>query len=89
MNRDLDLVAIPWEEKVGSVNNMIKAFCKILDGKEIRTEDSMKESPHGRTHRIINIYRGGYIGEFEKTQDYTEDPQYYIDISIMPTLNKK
>jgi len=86
LNRDMDLILIPWEKKTRSVNNLMKEFCRMLDGRE--TKRTIKPKPHGRVTRIINIHRGGYVGPFDGKKgfhEYKEDPQYYLDISIMPT----
>lgn len=85
LNRDLDLIAIPWQESLGSVEEMIAEFCEYVGGKI--SNDAQKDAPHGRKWYVINIYRGMY----EKVPGFTEriyypDPQYYIDISVTPKL---
>lgn len=83
MSRDLDLIAIPWEEEVGNVDKMIQQFCDILGGviftNRTDTHIVKTEKPHGRIVYVININRGEYKGH---------DPEYYLDISVMPTLKK-
>jgi hypothetical protein len=78
MNRDLDLIAIPWQDKVKPHDKMIKAFAKFLGGKLMlwgKLEYTNK--PHGRMAYVINLNRG------EKNKEY-KDLQYYLDISVMP-----
>lgn len=79
MARDLDLIAIPWSDEIGDTNEMLKEFCDKIGG-EIMPEILEHKKPHGRIAKVININRGGYYGEL-----YLQDPQTYIDISIIPT----
>lgn len=82
MSRDMDLIAIPWEEEVGDVDKMIQIFADLLGGAildkgkghEVFVKQNKK--PHGRTVYIINLNRGAFK---------SNDPQYYLDISVMPT----
>ena len=32
MNRDLDLIAIPWEETLGDVDEMVDKICSLIGG---------------------------------------------------------
>ena len=77
MDRDLDLIAIPWEKETGKVEKMITEFAKIL-GSEVRPIDGSKK-PHGRIVFIIDLNRSSF--------EYgLHDYQWYIDISVMPTI---
>ena len=81
LSRDMDLIMIPWEEKITNHESVIKIFAQMIGGRfVVQSEDKIKCFPHGRLSYIINVNRG----EFNKP---TEDPQYYIDISVMPSLN--
>lgn len=92
MNRDLDLIAVPWQEELKEVLPMIEEFAEHLGGDimnfPFRADDGklIEVNPytttyHGRMQYVININRGGYIGA-----RYIEDPQYYIDISVIPVV---
>lgn len=89
MNRDLDLIAIPWNEIIGDNVLMIEEIAEALGGNIlIESEDDKKRfrtKYHGRECWVVNINRtikakyGGMVTEFiEHT-----DPQYYIDISVI------
>jgi hypothetical protein len=83
LNRDLDLIAIPWQEVVGEVDEMIKEMTEILGGEIL--DMGTRTTHHGRKWYTINInrnrsYKEGVIGE---------DPQYYLDISVMPAIKKE
>jgi hypothetical protein len=79
MNRDLDLIAIPWEDKVKDHGKMIKAMAKFIGGTLLMWGKlEWTKKPHGRMAYVINLNRG------EKSKTY-KDPQYYLDISVMPT----
>jgi hypothetical protein len=83
LNRDMDLIAIPWQEELGDVDEMINEFCQYVGGK-INTE-APKNAPHGRKWFVIDIYRGGYFeGDGFHELTYFNDPQTYIDISVTP-----
>lgn len=81
MDRDMDLVAIPWATLVKPHTDMLDALVAYLGGHiNPESEKSRKlfaERHHGRMNYIINLNRGG-------PQSNYDDPQWYIDISIMP-----
>lgn len=93
--RDLDLIAIPWQAELRPWEDMIKEFVEAMGGElleNIPVRDGngtlidlvdYKMAPHGRRGYVINLNRGGYD---EKGEKYTPDPQYYIDISIIPAI---
>ena len=98
LNRDMDLIAIPWSETVGVVDEMINEFCEYVGGEmqlcnESRNNegeivgDLFTKKAHGRKAYVINIYRGGYLngGGFQD-MTYHKDPQTYIDLSVFPTI---
>lgn len=92
MNRDCDLIAIPWVDEPRDEFDMINAFAKALTGyttdRKYRDEIYLfKQLPGGRHAYVINLNRGGYKdGEDENgIPKYVPDPQYYIDISIPQT----
>ena len=85
LNRDMDLIAIPWNEELGSVDEMINEFCGYVGGKI--NLNVPKDAPHGRKWYVIDIYRGGYTQESRISElVYHADPQYYIDISVTPLI---
>lgn len=78
MNRDLDLIAIPWKNKVESHYDMVKEFDIFLNGEEDYPQSyAASILPGGRHSYVINMNRGG------KFNGYV-DEQYYVDISIVP-----
>lgn len=76
INRDLDLIAIPWQEELGSREEMIKEMADWAGGEILA--DAHREMYHGRICYVINIYRG------EKFSFV--DPQWYFDISVTPVV---
>jgi hypothetical protein len=89
MNRDLDIIAIPWIKDIGNHVDMIEEFRKEMKG--VYNADNGKVTHHGRMQYVINLNRGGYQFENDNHEEftYTPDPQYYIDISVMPAINEK
>jgi hypothetical protein len=94
MNRDLDLIAIPWQEEVKPHEAMIEEFCEVIGGKLMfangveRHHAPDQDWPiyqvthHGRMQYVINLNRKGKM-----INDVWVDPQYYIDISVIPVGN--
>lgn len=78
MHRDLDLVAVPWSEFCnGEHEKMVMKFAEIIGGEY--EKDLTSVTHHGRIQYIINVRRRTpFTNE--------EDPQYYLDLSVMPTL---
>lgn len=95
MNRDLDLIAIPWQEQIGDKMEMLNRIAEAIGGHILfETEEDRKrfrEKFHGRQCYVINVNRTikakvqGMITEFEEYAD----PQYYIDISVLPVGGQK
>jgi hypothetical protein len=89
MNRDLDLIAIPWVHNPKPESEMIKAFSDYLGG--YLETDVDKRLPGGRNSYVINLNRGGYKrnseGDIVDPVEFTPDPEYYIDISVTPLRN--
>jgi hypothetical protein len=97
MNRDLDLIAIPWVDVVGDVDKMIDEISLVIGGNVLlqnRSVNNLKGDryylmPHGRTVYVININRDfeqKHNGFKTEIKEYS-DPMYYIDISVMPCVN--
>ena len=86
MNRDLDLIAIPWINDPKPEREMIDLFAFRLGG--TIDESLIGTLPGGRTSYVINLNRGGYKknaqGLIIDPIEFVEDPQYYIDISVTP-----
>lgn len=85
LNRDLDLIAIPWEDRCCFTKEqlMIKEFQEYLTG--IKTTKSDGEVhytilPGGRHSYVIELNRGDKHGEWVRY----EDCEYYLDISVTP-----
>jgi len=96
MNRDLDLVAIPWGEQLGDVEQMVDSICEAIGGcvlMQNRRVDNLVGDryglkPHGRVVYIININRDieyKFNGLKAEIKAYS-DPQYYIDLSVTPVV---
>lgn len=92
MNRDLDLIAIPWQEVIGDKMKMLEEIAEAIGGSVLEEGEEQRklfrEKYHGRDCWVININRSikskfqGMVTEFINEGD----PQYYIDVSILPTI---
>lgn len=84
MNRDLDLIAVPWLDDPKPEMILINAMSMHLNGYSSEAKETylFKVLPGGRHSYVINLNRGGYRKNNEGEPIYQEDPQYYIDISI-------
>jgi hypothetical protein len=87
MNRDMDLVAIPWIDKPESHLDLIKALDYYLRGVNFDFAENYMHTilPGGRNSYVINLNRGGYT-QHPDAFKYKEDEQYYLDISITPLV---
>lgn len=85
MDRDMDLVAVPWINEPKTHLELLEAFSNYL-GVPIPIDQDNKPHymynvlPGGRHSYVINLNRGGKFNSYL-------DAQYYLDISITP-LNK-
>ena len=79
MNRDLDLVAIPWINKPKGEMELIKALDLFVSGSHFETKEEylFKVLPGGRKTYVINLNRGGAWNGYK-------DHEYYLDITITP-----
>ncbi len=77
MNRDLDLIAIPWVDDPKPEFEMIKHFEKELTGmySDDKAHYLFNVLPGNRHAYVINLNRGG-------AWNYYKDEQYYIDVSV-------
>jgi len=91
MDRDLDLVAIPWVDEPKTHIELLEAFCEYLG---VPIEEKTKSNPNtylhtilpgGRYSYVINLNRECYVGADNKWTD----PQYYLDISFTPLVVAK
>ena len=77
LNRDVDLVAIPWTEKAKGTEALIQALRGAITsvcGNCMMNGDG-SDKPHGRRAQLLLVY----CGENHLT----------IDLSVMPTTSKK
>jgi hypothetical protein len=86
MDRDMDLVAVPWIDLPCSHLDLIQVFDKFLNGSYKNKADSymFKMLPGGRSSYIINIHRSYYC---PTCKEYTPDTQFYLDISVTTIIN--
>jgi len=82
MDRDMDLVAVPWRDNPKDEQEMIKEFQKYLKGTVTLTPDNTVHFailPGNRHSYIIELNRGDRHGCWTRF----EDEEYYIDISVV------
>jgi hypothetical protein len=92
MNRDLDLIAIPWVEIIGDKEKMVDEIVDVIGGILSIQDRSIEDmvgtryglKPHGRIVYIIQInrnieYKYNIMAEIKEYAD----PQYYIDLSVI------
>ena len=84
MQRDLDLIAIPWVDNPNPEFEMIQDFQMYLTGYK-PTEPDYSVLPGGRHAYVITLNRGNKEGEWVRFYD----EQYYLDISIVQLPNNK
>lgn len=87
MDRDIDLVAIPWSDTPATHYELLSNIDMYVRGIKYAEEHFERGYmfsilPGGRSSYVVNINRGGAYN------NYT-DEQWYIDISITPLVNVK
>jgi hypothetical protein len=61
IQRDLDLVAIPWTEDAVDPECLIVSLCQIFDIKPNHPLNCPERKPHGRLSWSIPLWWGAYI----------------------------
>jgi hypothetical protein len=82
MNRDLDLIAIPWVDNPKSEQKMIQEFQEYLTGFHMTNPEGnipFTILPGNRHDYVIELNRGDKHGEWVRFSDM----EYYIDISVI------
>lgn len=85
MNRDMDLIAIPWTDEPRDEFKMIQEFEKYLCGRLFEKTNRPtvpQRLPGGRNSYTISLNRGNKHGEWIRF----EDQEYYLDISVTPLV---
>lgn len=75
LNRDIDLVAVPWREhNVADADRLVILICGAIAGVTGRCnpERGWTEKPHGRLAKILLVWCGETTGQ--------------LDLSVMPVL---
>lgn len=86
LNRDMDLVAIPWIDEPKPMKEEVVAFDKYLRGIHY-AEESIESGymysvlPGGRHSFVINLNRGGRWNQYL-------DEQWYVDVCFTPLPEK-
>lgn len=86
--RDLDLILIPWDHTFtfGDPKIIVQVMADFLGGTILEQEGHCyrcgMDMGLGRKSYVINLNRGGHNDKDE----YTEDPQWYLDISVTPIV---
>lgn len=85
LNRDLDLIAIPWQEVLKPHEQMVAEMADAIGGYIMLQNGGINQATHhGRLWYVVNINRGEYVPPFAREKPYEGDKQYYLDISVIP-----
>jgi hypothetical protein len=86
LNRDMDLIAVPWSDTPKNELNLIKALDMYLS-------DSYMENKEDYLHSVLPGGRNAYVINMNRTSIWNNynDAEYYFDISVTPlvVLSKK
>lgn len=74
LNRDIDLVAIPWREGAMNADSLVDVLCGAVTGAvgSCLKHGEWVDKPHGRKARTLLVYCG--------------ENHMQIDLSVMPTV---
>lgn len=83
LNRDMDLVAIPWIDDPNPHSEVLKEFCAYLGVPYLTNQNDepchFTVLPGGRSSYVIDLNRGGKWNKYS-------DEQWYIDLSFTPLV---
>ena len=89
LNRDMDVILIPWVDNCNESDDLVESLAKFLGGSihmhgtvDNQTLGRILPGGAGRKTYIINLNRGGKY-------NYWDDKEYYIDISVTPKVINK
>ncbi|MDE3249843.1 MAG: hypothetical protein KGO82_14355 [Bacteroidota bacterium] len=84
LNRDMDLVAIPWSDEPAKEVDLIKAFDLYL--RDTCYADGCEE--HGYMHKVLPGGRSSWVINLNRRIRWNNltDEQWYLDISITPFI---
>lgn len=78
LNRDIDLIAVPWREGAMNADLLVETICGAVTGVVgscLKHGEEWTEKPHGRRARTLMVYCG--------------ENHMQIDLSVMPTKEAK
>ena len=61
LQRDLDLIAVPWTDEACSARDLVAAICDEFDVQPNRSIGDPERKPHGRLAWSIPLWWGAYI----------------------------
>lgn len=61
LQRDLDVIAVPWTDKAADPAVLLKAMCDEFDVKTNNRDELPEIKPHGRLAWSIPLWWGAYI----------------------------
>jgi hypothetical protein len=77
LNRDIDLIAVPWEEGAMERDNFVTLLCGVVSGVtgSCLQYNEWQSKPHGRMAKTLLVYCG--------------ENHMQIDLSVMPISELK
>lgn len=79
LQRDFDLIAVPWSDEAKSAEDLVEAIRVAVNGACAPIETSFTQKPHGR--RAWSIYFTGGDAQKQCTTPI-------IDLSVMPRMEQ-
>lgn len=61
LQRDLDLIAVPWSEVAVDAKDLVYAVCEVVGGFILPHQEEPTQKPHGRLAWTIQLGAGLYI----------------------------
>ena len=61
LQRDLDLIAVPWSDVASDAEELVQAICHTTGGFILEGQDDATPKPHGRLAYNIHLGAGLYI----------------------------
>lgn len=88
MNRDLDLIMIPWRDNCAEADEAVKALAMYLGGKLHDQRNASDKEPVYGKHIYDGAGRVSYLISLNRENRFYsfDDEEYYLDISLTPKV---
>ena len=82
LSRDMDVIAIPWKEKVTTPDKLVEVLSDAI-GVSVDNISEWRAKPHGRASKVIHLGDGAYID-----LSITPQSKWSVDVESVNPLSR-